>query len=127
MTNNLWDRLSKAKKKLDPVEPEYAIVFEADDSPTCNILHPDPNWMACALEGGILPPISAYVLGLDIHSETVGPMTQEQAIEYLLMKNVPREVWDTPQAGNRRRFAIVPRSSIPSDRTFRNAWILSQE
>ena len=21
---------------------------------------PDPNWMACALEGGILPPIETY-------------------------------------------------------------------
>ena len=24
------------------------------------IMTPDPNWMACALQGGILPPLEAY-------------------------------------------------------------------
>ena len=24
------------------------------------VMHPDPNWLACALQGGILPPVSSY-------------------------------------------------------------------
>ena len=24
------------------------------------VTHPDPNWMACALQGGILPPVEVY-------------------------------------------------------------------
>ena len=27
---------------------------------------PDPNWMACALEGGILPPIETYQRDRDV-------------------------------------------------------------
>ena len=29
------------------------------DEPS-KVTHPDPNWMACALQGGILPPVTSY-------------------------------------------------------------------
>ena len=60
---HLWDRLAQAKKELDPVQSKYRIVFETPDDldvPAC-ILVPDPNFMAAALHGGILPPIEAYL------------------------------------------------------------------
>jgi hypothetical protein len=57
------------------------------------------------------------------HTETAGPMTYEQAIEWIVMKDVPSAVWS--KRHNRLQFAIVPRSAIPSDRSNRNAWRLA--
>ena len=55
---------------------------------------------------------------------TVGPMTEEQAIEYLIQKDLPREIWEDTSS-NRPRFVICNKSQIPSDRSFRNAWSLA--
>lgn len=57
------------------------------------------------------------------HDEAMGPLTYAEAIEWILQKDVPIEVWGRQH--NRPQFAIVPRSSIPSDRTNRNAWRLA--
>lgn len=57
------------------------------------------------------------------HDETMGPLTYQQAIEWILQKDVPVEVWARDH--NRPQFAIVPRSAIPKDRTNRNAWKLA--
>lgn len=136
MTVHLWNRLAAAKQKLSPIRSNYAVVYQTPDMPTCVVMHPDPNWMAAALAGGILPPIGAYLEDQEKqggdrkahpYAEPIGPMTEEQAIEYLIMKDVPRAVWDQPHGSNTRTMIIVKRSDIPTDRTFRNAWQLSQD
>ena len=98
---HLWDRLCWAKEKLEPYRTEYCVVWEDPETPDApaKITHPDPNWMACALKGGILPPVEAYwelkkdeakpdfvkhTRGYLLHNtKPIEAMTEERAIEYL--------------------------------------------
>jgi len=138
----LIDRLASAKGTLENVEPTYCIAWEDPDTPDdpVKITVPAPEWLACALEGGILPPVEVYhaiedtlvdgkvdpEVGKRLHeAPRMPPMTEEQAMEYLLMKDVPRRVWQ--QQRNRQMFYIVPRHMIPTDRSFRGAWRLNNE
>jgi hypothetical protein len=52
-------------------------------------------------------------------------MTEEQAIEYLIMKDVPARVWHSDYKYNRQMFRIVKRDQLPEDKTYRNAWRLA--
>lgn len=170
--NKLWDRVVYAKKVLEPRQTEYRVVYEdpREEENVAHVLVPDPHWMAMALRGDIVPPISAYlelpllqryqrngvlaeveVVGKDaaqkkfdmrlggwtylgekvlptheLHTApTLPAMTEEQAIEYLLMKDVPSTVWQD-KATNRRRFIICSVRSVPQDRSLRNAWRVAQ-
>ena len=134
---HLWDRLAEAKTRLKPVQSKYRVLFEdpaAPDEPA-KVLVPDPNWMACALEGDILPPIETYQRDRDVpdgepkehpYAAPIPAMTEEEAIEYLIMKDIPPNVWRDYE-GNRCIMRIVPVELIPSDRSFRNAWKINQE
>jgi len=53
-------------------------------------------------------------------------MTEEEAIEYLIQKDIPPQVW-RDYKGNRAILRIVPVELIPSDRSYRNAWKIKQE
>ena len=168
----LWERLALMKQMLEPVQTELRVVFEDQQRPDepAKILVPDPNWMALAMRGHIVPTIDAYlnlpliqiykkcgvefpfhVLGIHaaakrwdmdrqgykyigetvekthtLHSaRTLPPMSEEQAIEYLLMMNVPFHVWGDRQS-NRLRFKICHVNQVPSDRLFRNTWEMIQ-
>ncbi|WP_417448347.1 hypothetical protein [Idiomarina abyssalis] len=133
----LWQRLEVARQYLKPVQSDYRVVFETDLDGSACILVPDPNWLACALYGGILPPVEVYhdldidengrVLNGHILHETapVGPMTEEEAIEYLIKKDVPAHVWQDNR-GNRPKFVICHKTQLPQDREFRNAWALKE-
>ena len=136
MTDHLWDRLAEAKSRLAPVQSKYRVLFENPEQPDAPaaVLVPDPNWMAAALAGGILPPIDTYLRDRDVpdgqpkehpYAEPIGAMTEEEAIEYLIMKDIPPQVWRDYQ-GNRTILKIVPVELIPSDRSFRNAWVVNQ-
>ena len=59
---HLWDRLCWAKEKLEGKQSDYRIVWsDPDNLDECaKVTVPDPNWMACALQGGILPPVEVY-------------------------------------------------------------------
>ena len=133
---HLWDRLAEAKTRLDPVQSKYRVLFEDPATPEepAKVLVPDPNWMACALEGGILPPIETYQRDRDVldgepkehpYAEPIGAMTEEEAIEYLVQKDIDPSVW-RDYKGNRTILKIVPVEMIPSDRSFRNAWRIMQ-
>ena len=134
---HLWDRLADAKARLDPVQSKYRVLFENPTEPDApaSVLVPDPNWMAAALEGGdVLPPIDTYLRDQSVpdgqpkehpYAEPVGAMTEEEAIEYLIKKDIQPQVWRDYQ-GNRTIMKIVPVELIPSDRSFRNAWKISQ-
>lgn len=150
---HLWDRLAEAAERLEPVQSQYRVVYEnpAEPDACACILVPDPNWLAAALAGDILPPIDAYLRDQEKvaaycaendpttfswdkvggaehpYAEPIGPMTEEQAIEYLIQKDVPRHVWADADTANQQRFAIVRTETIPSDRTFRNAWRLKND
>lgn len=168
MTDHLWNRLSNAKGRLPSVQSQYRIVWDdpVDPDAPSKITAPDPNWMAAAFAGGVLPPIEAYhaakfrvlmemadgkqfqgIVGGDkmpdmlaelsnrggrvlgewvveyppAYADPIGPMTEEQAIEYLIQKDIPPRVW-RDYRGNRRILAIVPVQAVPKDRTHRNAW-----
>lgn len=124
---------------------DYRVVFDDPDdleAPT-KILVPAPEWMEIAMSGG-LPPIWVYwqlqddeqqaisegrhanfkhdpeKLALQYTSPRIDPLTEEEAIEYLIMKDLPRRVW--AKEHNRPMFRIVKKDAIPTDRTFRNAW-----
>ena len=133
---HLWDRLCEAKERLEPVQSKYRIVYENPndlDAPAA-IMCPDPNWMACALAGGILPPIETYLRDKNVpdgepkehpYAAPIGSLSEEEAIEYLIMKDCPTEVW-RDYTGNRTILKIVPVEAIPTNRTFRNAWKINQ-
>ena len=86
------------------------------------------------MAGNILPPIETYQRDRDVpdgepkehpYAEPIGPMTEEEAIEYLIMKDCPVETW-RDYKGNRTILKTVPVELIPSDRSFRNAWRIAQ-
>jgi len=52
-------------------------------------------------------------------------MTEEEAIEYLVMKDIHPAVW-RDYKGNRCIMKIVPVELIPTDRSYRNAWRVIQ-
>lgn len=134
---HLWDRLAEAKSRLAPVQSQYRVLFEnpAEPDAPAAVLVPDPNWMAAALAGNVLPPIDTYLRDKDVpdgqpkehpYAAPIPAMTEEEAIEYLIMKDIPPQVWRDYQ-GNRSVMKIVPVELIPSDRSFRNAWKINQE
>ena len=134
---HLWERLAEAKSRLAPVQSKYRVLFEDPTQPDepAKVLVPDPNWMAAALAGGILPPIDTYLRDQSVpdgqpkehpYAEPIGAMTEEEAIEYLIMKDISPRVW-RDYKGNRSIMRIVPVELIPSDRSFRNAWKVNQE
>jgi hypothetical protein len=134
---HLWDRLAEAKSRLEPVQSKYRVLFEnpSDPEAPAAVLCPDPNWMAAALAGNVLPPIDTYLRDQNVpdgqpkehpYAEPIGPMTEEEAIEYLVMKDISPQVW-RDYKGNRCIMKIVPVEMIPSDRSFRNAWKINQE
>jgi hypothetical protein len=139
----LIDRIAWAKENLQRVEPTYCIAWEDPDDPEnpMKVTVPAPEWLAMALHGGLLPPVEVYhaiedtmlpdgkvnpEAGKELHeAPRMGPMTEEQAMEYLLQKDVPRRVWQ--QSHNRQMYYIVPRDKIPTNRSSRNAWRLNNE
>ena len=146
-TEHGWTRTCWAKQHLAAVKPEYAIVWEDIDCENVKITVPSPEFIAEAMFG-LRPPIEAHIRdnrievewatafpgrpmnwkeaggALHPYAKPVGPMNQEQIIEYILMKDVPESVWGDYAIANRQRFAICHISQIPTDRRLRNAWRL---
>lgn len=139
----LFDRLCWAKENLDGVQSDYRVVYEDKLDECAKILVPDPNWMACALQGGILPPVEVYhelakdeakedfkkhTRGYLLHeTEPVEAMTEEEAIEYLILKDCPESVWKTYNEGNRLKMVICRKEQLPQTREWRNAWRISDK
>jgi len=140
---HLFDRLCWAKENLDGVQSDYRVVYEDSVDDCAKILVADPNWMACALQGGILPPVWVYwelakdeaqpdfkkhTRGYLLHqTEPVGPMTEEEAIEYLIKKDCPEAVWKTYNESNRLKMVICKKEQLPQTREWRNAWKINQD
>lgn len=144
----LWEReqIFKEVCKQNNVELEqapYSILWEDPDDldAPMKVTSPSPTWWAMALHGKILPPVSVYwalkddeekpdfkqhTRGYLLHNtQPLEAMTEEQAIEYLIMKDIPMRVWKDYN-GNRQILKIIPRYMIPDDRSYRNAWKIKQ-
>ena len=142
---HLFDRLCWAKEKLDGVQSDIRIVFEDpnDMDAPAKILVPDPNWVSAAENGGVLPPVESYwelakdeaqpdfvkhTRGYLLHNtEPMPAMTEEQAIEYLIMKDCPQSAWQTWNEGNKPKMVICRKDQLPATREWRNAWKISEE
>jgi len=131
----LIEKLVVAKKQLKPFQTDYRVVFEDDMDSPAKVMIPDPNFMAAAMAGGVLPPVEVFhqlkiddegrvLNGHVLHVEPVGPMTEEEAIEYLIQKDIPAHVWSGTQ-DNRIKFMVVRKEQLPQSRQFRNAWRLA--
>ena len=143
---HLWERLGWAKENLEMVRSEYCVVWEDPEEPDApaKVTHPDPNWMACALQGGILPPVESYwelkkdentpgfvkhTRGPELlhNSKPIDAMTEEQAIEYLIQKDIPMHIWQDSDRANKPRMVICTRSQLPSTRSWRNSWRINPD
>ena len=138
-----WFSNKQAKENLEAHQSDYRVVYEDSLDEAAKILVPDPNWMACALQGGILPPVEVYwelakdeaepdfkkhTRGYLLHeSKPVDAMTEEQAIEYLIMKDCPQSVWKSWDEGNRPKMVICKKEQLPATREWRNAWRISDD
>lgn len=124
--------------------PKYAIVWEDPSEPDepAKITIPSSTWLAMAMHGGILPPVEVYhelaadgaqpgftrhTRGHLLHETPPVPaMTEEEAMEYLVKKDIPQRVW-RDYRGNRVVLKIVPRHLIPTDNIKRNALRINQK
>ena len=87
---HLWERLHWAKDNLEKVQSDIRVVYEDPedmDSPA-KVLVPDPNWMACALQGGILPPVEVY---WELAKDEAQPDFKKHTRGYLLHNTKPVE------------------------------------
>ena len=130
----LFLRLIISSRVLRPVDSPYRIVYEDPDDldEPVKIVTPAPMWVAQALAGWVLPPVECYLQDaekpagarMEHHfADPIGPLTHEQAIEYLVLKDVPRRVWG--RWHNRPLVRIVRADSLPHQRTHRGAWRLA--
>jgi|TARA_E500000331_G_scaffold120243_1_gene117384 hypothetical protein len=142
---HLWERLCWAKENLEGKPTDIRVVYEdpEDMDNPAKILCPDPNWMACALQGGILPPVEVYwelakdeaqpdfkkhTRGYLLHNtKPVEKMTEEEAINYLIMKDIPERVWRTWNVGNKPKMVICRTHQLPEHRQWRNAWQIKDD
>ena len=140
---HLWERLCWAKEHLEKVQSDIRVIYEDSVDAPAKILVPDPNWMACALQGGILPPVESYwelakdeaqpdfknhTRGYLLHNtKPVDAMTEEEAIDYLIKKDVPQSVWKTWNEGNKPTMVICRTHQLPEHRQWRNAWQITDD
>ena len=54
-------------------------------------------------------------------------MTEEQAMEYLIMKDCPESVWKNYSNSNRLKIVICRKDQIPPSREWRNAWKINEQ
>lgn len=141
----LWEReLIFKELHKDLPDPQYAIIWEDPHEPDepMKVTIPSPTWLAMAMHGGILPPVEVYwelkkdeaqpgfrrhTRGHLLHDTLPVPaMTEEEAMEYLIQKDIPPHVWYS-YSGNRQIIKIVRRDMVPTNREYRNAWRIKQE
>jgi hypothetical protein len=131
------DHIKEARQQLEPYQTKYAVVYEDVDMDCCAVMHPDPNAMAALMAGGVFPPVWVYwELAKDeaqpdfkrhhrmhlLHdTPREGPKTEEEALLYLIMKDVPQHIWRNYETSNSVHLKIIRREQQP-DREFRNAW-----
>lgn len=161
--------LRVAKNQLEPAHSDFRIAFEDEEGgrDCTRIVTPDPNFLAMAMKGGIVPsvqayhqatyrltvqfpnelPISAIITGLKkdaakrdainrgavvlaevvvspdwFDAERMPALSEAEAIEYIIQKDIDYSVWGAPS--NRQRFKVITADDLPTDRNARNSWEL---
>lgn len=136
----LIERIDWARDNLKRHNTEYVVVYEDVDMECASVLHPDPHCMAMLMHGHLMPPAWVKLKlkedeqrpDFTCHSDFNGhllhetkpmpPLTEEEAIEYLIQIDVPRHIWETWNEGNRPKMVICRKSQLPATREWRNAW-----
>ena len=136
----LIDRLRKSRQDLPPFETDYCVVYEDIDMNCCAIMRPASHAMSALMAGGIFPPVWVYwELAKDEakpnftrHSEgrgyllhdtpREGPKTEEEALLYLIMKDIPEHIWRNYNKSNSVKMKICKKNQLPQSREFRNSW-----
>ena len=54
-------------------------------------------------------------------------LTEEEAIEYLIKKDIPKRVWSTWNEGNKPKMVICRTHQLPEHRQWRNAWQITDD
>ena len=140
------DRVEWARQNLDRHETEYCVVYEDIENDCTSVMYPDPHMMSMLMKGHLCPPawvkmklkedssrpdfVSHSALGNDklLHeTPPIGPLTEEEAVEYLVVTDVPRSAWENWDKGNRQTMVICKRSQLPVTREWRNAWRIADE
>jgi len=133
----LIERIVEANQRLEPFQTQYAVVYEDVDMNCCAVMHPDPNAMAALIDGGVFPPVWVYwelakdeaqpdfkrhTRGYLLHdTPREGPKTEQEALLYLIMKDVPEHIWRNYETSNSVHLKIIRREQQPN-KEFRNAW-----
>lgn len=160
----MYERIKWSDVNIIPkAKAQYIIVYDDIYSETGGIIEvmPTDEWIALAMNGGILPPIETWhkmkfklmndkdeificdfleleeirrtnkivqenLLNDDEvrESQPLGPLSEEETMEYLLMKDVPPRIWHDKYKRNRCLFKICRPAQLPEDFTFRKAWRL---
>lgn len=133
------------------IEPKYIVVFDDPDNldEPSKILNPTPEFILSAMSGKLKPiwvhwllqdtekkfyekhPIGTpFTHDPEMHrlletTRNLHPLSEEKAMEYLCMKDLPRKCWS--QVHNRPMFKIVLKKYLPKSRIFRNAWEMIYE
>ena len=61
------------------------------------------------------------------NTKPIEALTEERAIEYLIMKDIPQHVWKDYDKANKPRMVICTKQQLPSTRVWRNAWKINEE
>ena len=74
------------------------------------------------------PDFKKHTRGYLLHqTEPIKAMTEEEAIEYLILKDIPQHVWKNWDKSNRPKMVICRKNQLPATREWRNAWRISEE
>jgi len=135
------DRLAKAREELQPFYSDYRVVYEDNVDEPVKIMKPDAHAMAALMAGNVFPPIwtfwelqkdasqpdfKKHTRGYLLHdTPREGPKTEEEALEFIIMKDVPQHVWRVYNEGNRPKMVICRKQQLPQTREWRNAWRLA--
>lgn len=141
-TTKLIDRIGWAKENLTRHDTEYCVVYEDIDMDTVAVMHPDPHCMAMLMHGGLMPPawvkiqlqedekqpdFVSHKLGnghlLDT-TEPMGPLSEEEAVEWLIQTTVPKHIWENWNSGNKPKMVICTKKQLPATREWREAWTI---
>ena len=74
------------------------------------------------------PDFEKHTRGYLLHNtKPIEAMTEEQAIEYLIQKDIPQRVWRTWDEGNKPKMVICRTHQLPEHRQWRNAWQITND
>lgn len=116
-------RIMRYHQNPCPYQTQYAVLYEEQGQ--ARICHPDPHFVAQLMQGGVICDMRQNgtldekgTPRMEGTGKVLPPLTEEEAVQYVAWRDVPAHV---------NRVEIILRSAIPTDRTFRNAWVMNGE